>query len=268
MAVASALAACGPSDTSIPTVVSEKEDEKAPAYRIRPLVSALSSKRSHAYAINDSGVIVGVWGDRPVRWVLDGSGGASPALPLQGEGDESERGEAIGVSESGSVVGWVGSDTVRPFLWDQDSGMRVLDLPDDLVGGVAYGVNDLGQIVGSGSVDPAFDDPRTGHVLLWTTDGEGAVPAVEDLGTFEGIGARGHAINAGGDIVGVVWEDAETKDGFLWARGQPLRQVPLESEILALNDRGDVVGVWDGRAALWSGGGVLPSARSVAWRTA
>jgi probable HAF family extracellular repeat protein len=150
------------------------------------------SDYSGAYHINDNGVIVGFVGYGPegddvrraVLW--DGShtihdlGYLSSAWPNS---------DAVGINESGDVAGYsLGSSTdMHAVLWK--NGTDIIDLNQCLVNNTewaylshAYGINDLGQIVGEGVLktgethafllDPAAAPntiPLPGALLLATT---------------------------------------------------------------------------------------------------
>ena len=232
----------------------EPEEEAVGEYRVRDLIPGFP-QHSTAYDINDRGEIAGVVGGRAVRWVLDASMVASDPveLNLRGGGDPGP-GEAMGLNESGHVVGTLTGDTKRPFVWTETGGLRELPLPAGAEAGVAYDVNDAGQIVGTVSTDPAFEDAADGRVVVWTVDEDGDLLDILDVGTVGGTGARGHAINGRGSIVGRVWDSGSVARSFVWHPVADVEELPLESESLGMNDEGAVVGSFDGKAAVWRGG--------------
>ncbi|MDX1647686.1 MAG: hypothetical protein R3304_11120 [Longimicrobiales bacterium] len=258
--VLAALLACTGSD--VPPITSTSEEDGTGEYRIRPLVSSFSEHPSYAYAVNDSGVVVGSMGGRPVRWIIDESSHGSGPEPLLRDGVDPGPGEARSVNGSGMVVGWYGTDTLRAFVWTQPAGMRVLGPPPGLTAGIAHDINDDGEIVGSGSPDPAFRDPHGGEAVRWSVDGEGAVVSTEILGSAGGVGAGAHAINGHGDVVGVRWIDAYETEGVLWIEDEGPRTIPITARSLDLDDRRRVAGAVDGRAAVWSEGRILAVAPS------
>jgi uncharacterized membrane protein len=232
------------------------DDEEMPdiAYGVSSLVGAASVAVSVAYAISDSMVIVGVFAERAVMWTVGDQrqvmGPFSLTIP---EGDDPGPSEARGVNNLGQVVGWVGEDPRRPFVWSSEVGLVELDLPNDLVAGAAYGINDNGLIVGGGL--PVADAPWSngGHVVLWQVSGDDELMSSIDLGQFEGTGALGHAVNTLGIVVGTVWS-AAGEEGFLWSDTQDLETFPFAAATLGMNDQNSVVGQWFGRAAIWAGG--------------
>src|SRR5262245_9797448 len=123
----------------------------------------------------------------------------------------------------------------------------------------AHAINDRGQIVGYAST------PRS-HAVLWDHG------RMRDLGTGGGQDAEANDINNRGQIVGSTWSveplyrQARNHHAFLWEngvmrtlrgpaldlRGKPVPEVVSVAN--AINDRGQVVGMWNGRAALWDDG--------------
>lgn len=228
-------------------------------YRIESLVGALSAQRSVAHSISDNGHIVGTVGDRAARWTLDGGGFVTGPetleLPFGGDPGPSE---AMGVNNVGQVVGWLQGDTLLPFVWTRDDGLERLPLPDGIYGAVAYDINDEGEIIGSGSVDPDFAMPAETRVLLWSTDVESDAVDVVNLGAFDGVGARGHAINDAGEVAGVIWyEGGASFSSFFLGENLGLRKLPLDHEALALSDPGVIAGGVSEQAAVWLQGQLL-----------
>jgi len=87
-----------------------------------------------------------------------------------------------GINNRGQVVGYIASVTdgklvARPFLWSRDGGMKDLGTFGGPVG-VAFGVNDFGQVVGVS--DTGSNDSH--HAFLWVR-----AFGMRDLGTFGGL---------------------------------------------------------------------------------
>jgi probable HAF family extracellular repeat protein len=117
-----------------------------------------STGESFAYAINDLGQIAGVleqgsfW--QAVVWDSDGN--------AQGLNQASQSAAATAINDLGQVVGW-NRIPIKPhlyaFMWTKATGMQNLnDLIPSGSGWVldaAYGINDSGQIVGTGTLNGA-----------------------------------------------------------------------------------------------------------------
>lgn len=198
--------------------------------------------------VNDLGQVVGTYRSPPVV-LPDGfifnhrgflySGGSMIDLGPGG---------ANAINNSGQVVGFIdpgGSEAVptryHPFLY---SGGSMTDLG---FGGVAYGINDLGQIVGQTSV---------AHAFLYSGG------SITDLGQMGGNGAAAADINNAGQIVG----QGPNLEAYLYSGGTfidvgygPLPRFGSEEAVaLAINSSGQAVGVtWTGSeyiAFLYSNG--------------
>jgi probable HAF family extracellular repeat protein len=150
---------------------------------------------SDATAINDAGVVVGssiLPSDspnnrefRPFRWTLDGGMQDLGSLPTKNGG----YGSALGINSSGQIVGVSGG---HAFLYENGTMIDLNDLiPEDSgwLLGTAYGINDAGWIVGSGT----FDNQLTAFLYRAGT--------VTNLGTLGGYSIA-RAINNLGQVVG------------------------------------------------------------------
>lgn len=165
----------------------------------------------------------------------------------------------------------------KPVVWSTLSGKvrELRTLPGDDVG-MAFWVNDVGQVVGvtGRCADTTLPPLAVGrHAVLWERDG---TPV--DLGNLggmgdpaqPGVGNVAHAINNRGQVAGVsALAGNHATHGFLWTRGGRMKSLdPLamhaSSGAVGLNNSGDAVGVsfngmlWD---AVQSGG-----ASAVIWR--
>jgi probable HAF family extracellular repeat protein len=161
--------------------------------------------------ITDDGVICGnavigwlhalVWTD-PAKRAKDIGTVGGPAAGTQGM---NRPGAVVGNSRRAGDLLWC------PYLWSNGT-MTTIDTPNG-GGGIAFGINDRGDVVGNYSTVPGkLESPF--RAFLWS-DG-----VVRDLGTLGGEGAVAYDVNDARQVVG----HAATKDGvarpFLWADGQ------------------------------------------------
>lgn len=160
---------------------------------------------SEAFAINNSGQVVGNSGERPFLWQ---SGlGMTDLGGLAGGGG---RGGALDISNAGHAVGYsfTSDSTYHAFLWQDGSGMLDLgDLPVGIGLSKADAVNDVGQVVGNSQTGGPFP-----HAFVWQSD-----TGILDLNDLLGPGGAGwivygaRGINDAGQIAGT---------GFNFATGQ------------------------------------------------
>jgi probable HAF family extracellular repeat protein len=137
---------------------------------------------SEAIAINNSGLVVGKSNFYPVAWRYDVANATSTAaiqqLPIPAGFFSAQ---PAAVNDSGDVAGYAGSPSIdaHAVLWRNG---RAIDL-GVWPGGhysVATGINNFGQIVGTGTV--AGDN--LDHALMWTVEATGggatnATPAAD-----------------------------------------------------------------------------------------
>jgi len=188
-------------------------------------------------------------------------------------------GTAYMVNKSGTVVGYAENTTLdstcpapqklqfKPVIW-QDGEVQELPASSGDLEGMAYAINDSGQVVGaSGTCAPysiitgLYLQPL--HALLWET---GTVTDLGSLGgTGQGNGIIPHGINNQGQVVG--YSDLRGNanfHAFLWARATGMQDLgtltgDVNSVAIAINDAGDVVGVsldanFNLRGFLWQNG--------------
>ena len=160
-------------------------------------------------------------------------------------------------------------------VWGPKRGeMRVLQpLPGDSVS-MAFGINDLGEVVGTSgrcgnTVLPGF--AAGPHAVRWGLDG-----SVRDLGNFGGtsnpdmlgVGTNACSINNQGQIAGqAVLKGNQVFHPFLWTEGTGMQDLgvlkgDLVGAALSMNNRGQIVGAsvsapgpatGDPRAFFWEG---------------
>jgi probable HAF family extracellular repeat protein len=185
-------------------------------------------------------------------------------------------GTALMVNKNGTVAGYAENTTVdpncpapqklqfKPVIWENG---EVQELPTSTGNpeGMAYAINDSGQVVGASGTCAPFS-VITGlymqplHALLWET---GAVTDLGSLGgTGQGNGIIPHGINNQGQVVG--YSDLKGNanfHAFLWARATGMQDLgtltgDVNSLGISINDEGQVVGVsldanFNPRAFLW-----------------
>ena len=154
-------------------------------------LGTLGGNNTHAYSINNSGVVVGTTGT--------GSGtNQSPSFEMHaflwtesGGMRDIGVGAAMDINNHGQVVG---IDYGRAFLWTKDHGREYLG---DLGGGLTHyampkAINERGQVVGWSLTPSGYF-----HAFLWTSDG-----GIVDLGSLGNYGSSASDINNRGQIVG------------------------------------------------------------------
>ena len=174
---------------------------------------------------------------------------------------------AFGLNNFGQVVGFAENGTpdstcapgtafqvrrFKPVIWGPLGEIRELALPLGDTVGFAFGINNLGQAVGSSGVCAKTSlppvNPDGQHAVLWERDGSPII-----LGD---LGGPGHhiatAINDRGEVAGNSDHTDGTKHPFVWTRQtgiQDLGKFPGAFATVApccdtINNRGDVVGFW------------------------
>jgi uncharacterized membrane protein len=151
-------------------------------------------------------------------------------------GAESSRASAI--NDAGQIVGESGG---HPFYWNPTTHtMRALDDRD----GSASSVNNHAQAVGSAG----------GRAWVWDLD-TGASTEL-DLQTRDSAGALRETpvdINDFGQVLGTSYYPQGTWSAWVWdpTAGKSV-EVAAGSDVSAINDRAQVVGIANGHAALWN----------------
>jgi probable HAF family extracellular repeat protein len=195
---------------------------------IRDLGALPGGDYSSAFAINDSGVVVGTsntaTATRAFSWTL--TQGLRDLGTLPGTNASS----ALAINNQGQIAGSSGGHAA---LW---SSAGIQDL--GTLGGAtseAHGVNNLGEVVG-------VSDTSSGpHAFLWK-DG-----ALQDLGLLPGdSSSRADHINDSGMVVGASQGSGGIR-AFVWTSAagmQPLGPLSdgIYSEAFDVNNAGQVVG--------------------------
>jgi probable HAF family extracellular repeat protein len=207
---------------------------------IRDLGTLPGGDYSAAFAINDSGVVVGTSNTSTSTHAFSWS--IAQGLQDLGTLPGANASAALAINNSGQIVG---SSGVHAALW---SGGNIQDL--GTLGGAtseAHGINNLGAIVG-------VSDTSSGpHAFLWQNG------AMQDLGVLSGdTSSRADHINDSGTVVGAS-EGSGGVRAFIWTSAagmQPLGADGVYSEAFDINNAGQVVGEFASslgtRAFLWT----------------
>ncbi len=199
---------------------------------------------SIAYDINDLGYVVGhSFGDNhDNRSYLYNNGSVTDLNTLGGA-----YANAGSINNSNEVVGMsiYANGVTHAFRWSNDT-MIDLDHPSSSSTSYAYGINDLGQIVGTMV-------PFGSQGFLWEN---GQLTDLSDL-----VGGSGHttpfAINNQGQVVGYSGSlGPTTSQPFIWENGvmEDLGSLPGRTDwgyARGINDFGEVVGSSGGHAFAW-----------------
>jgi len=206
-------------------------------------LGTLGGPYSFATALNDRGEVVGSGRtaegvDHAFYW----SNGVMRDLGTLG-GSFSN---AVAVSANGQVTGmaYYSDREAHAFLWD--GHMTDLGALHDFAASWGVALNARGDVIGQSS--SSTDNPEHSRPFLWR---RGVLSALREPAPYAPA-LSANAVNNRGQVAGeyfryfpssaqvaVVWED-----GVMWELGQ-------WSRATAINQRGDVVGSANGRAALW-----------------
>ena len=191
---------------------------------------------SSAYAINDSGQIVGYFqpsggGDRPCLWI-------QPGWPVNlGDLMDGPGGEARGINSAGHIVGSVYSNypqNQRAFLW-MNGFVDLAALIGDRISS-ARAINDAGQVAGW-----LMNDEGHTRAFLWPAR-QGAL----DLGALGGEDSTANDINERGWIVGNAHVESGRPHAFVWTPETGMIDLGTfggeSSGALAINGLGQIVG--------------------------
>jgi probable HAF family extracellular repeat protein len=217
------------------------------------LAGATNERDSVAYAIDDSGQAAGAftYADKHTESFRYAGGAATPLRNMP-------RSQVSAVNNVGQVAGTfvsgVTSSRAEAFLWNAGTLIGLGALGG--AGSQAYGINDLGQVVGSSGVGSG----SAVHAFLYS----GA--ALADLGTLGGTNSVAYAINNSGQIVGSS-QTADDASGhaFLYSAGAMTDLGTLggaDSQADGINGNGLIVG-WartangERHAFLWNAGQMM-----------
>jgi probable HAF family extracellular repeat protein len=197
-----------------------------------------------AEGINAAGQVVG--------WGYIGSNSEIHAFvwsqgTLTDLGTEGVVSNAYAINGSGQIVGY-NTDATRPVLWANGTMSDLGTLGGS--SGIAFGINDGGQVVGSSATAQGVT-----HAFLWQNG------TMTDLNAGSDAQTEAYAINASGLVVGARFRAEALRQAVFWENGvmTDLPTLGTEDDNLAtgINDAGQIVG-WtvtrDGatHATLWT----------------
>ena len=129
------------------------------------------------------------------------------------------------------------------FIWSAETGMLALTFPPGVSQSSAGDVNDLGQVVGTVTID------SRAHAFVWTVDG-----GMTDIGGLPGfVSSYATAINNAGQVVGASINAAGRSQAFRWSPSEGMIALPMppgteSSVVRGINASGAVVGELNGTA--------------------
>ena len=207
---------------------------------IRDLGTLPGGDYSAAYAINDSGVVVGTSNTATTTHAFSWT--SAQGLTDLGTLPGANASSALAINNQGQIVGSSGDHAA---LW---SGGTIQDI--GTLGGAtseAHGINNSGAVVG-------VSDTSSGpHAFLWQNG------AMQDLGLLSGdTSSHADHINDTGMVVGASQGSGGIR-AFVWTSAggmQPLASAGTYSEAFDINNAGQVVGeeasALGTRAFLWT----------------
>lgn len=235
----------GPSSADL-TLVAARGGPGASAVKAIDL-GTLGGTYARAYAINNSGQIVGVSRtaagvQRATYWEKISATTWSIPSPLSAATGETQSG-AAGINDAGVIAGWTysaGNDG-DPVRW-----LSSLSTPENLgsFGREAGGINLAGQILGTMPEPATAEFEATTHGFLWDNG------VITDLGDLGGRQSQAFRINSAGDIVGysrvTPYPGGRTR-AVVWKAGV-ITELPMlpggTADAMArnINDAGVIVG--------------------------
>ncbi|MEH2079007.1 MAG: DUF3466 family protein [Nostoc sp.] len=207
-------------------------------------LGTLGGEFSFAYGINNLGQVVGSAETKEGEFhafFYSGSGELQDLTTLEGSSS------ARDINDSGQIVGSIQSQSGQnhPFLYSESGGLQDLGT---LGGeeGIAFAINNFGQVVGSADTGATFepDDPKecpcnVRHAFLYSGSG-----TLQDLGTLGGPNSEATNINDFGQIVGNAGSPFFYSDGKMTNLNDliPANSGWLLGSADGINNSGQIVG--------------------------
>ena len=207
---------------------------------------------SNAHAINNSGLIGGGIDLVGGVWDLAGVPDFPPFPPFVSVNDPAPFRPAItyDINNAGQAAGTALADT-QGFRWQAGVFEHLLTL-SHVTDDDAFGINELGEVVGVGAIGP----PVHYHAAYWPD------PAtVQDLGTLGGDNSEARDINNDSTIVGSSETTTGETEAFVWHADFGMKSLGTlggaNSQAFAINSAGQIVGesetaTGEIHATLWS----------------
>ena len=207
---------------------------------------------SNAFAINNNGLIAGKVDGAGVVWDLFGTPNYSPFPPYVRITDPGDffPAETFDINNAGQAAGTHHSETAG-FRW-QAGALEILT-PLEAIDDDAYGINELGEIVGRGLL---LGPPQSYHAVFWP-----APDTVQDLGTLGGDNSEAYDINNDRIIVGGSETATGDTEAFVWHADFGMQTLGTlggdYSKAFGVNSTGQIVGESETatgviHATLWS----------------
>ena len=207
----------------------------AQQYTLTDLGTLPGNSVSKASALNDAGEAVGV-SDTPTAAIATiFSGGKATNIDTSGSGVSL----ANAINRAGEIAGWNSESNTnfdpQAFLYS-DGSMKNINSPSLFPSGTeAYGINNSGEVVGTGYLSPS-----NFHAFLYTGG------KMTDIGPPGSLQASANAVNSSGQIVGSYYLTSGEGGAFLYSSGKmttlPVPAGSTAVSALAINDNGEIAG--------------------------
>jgi len=208
----------------------------AQTYSVTDLGTLSGNSVSKAYALNNAGEAAGTSSSPTAAIAVMFSGGKATSINTLGANVS----VATAINGSGEIVGYnIFYSTPNPefqaFLYDNGSMININSPSLFPSGTAAYGINDSGEVVGTGYLSPS-----NFHAFLYSGG------QMKDLGPPGAYQASAVAINNSGQILGGYYLTSGAAGEFLYSNGKMTTlPVPAGSSAVsgfAINDDGEIVG--------------------------